>query len=342
MRDERAMKAARARLDAMAKPLGSLGLMEDMIVRLAGASGTPDVEPLRACALVFCADNGVVAEGVSQVGSEVTAKVALKMCEGRGNINVLARAAGADVMVVDVGMCEDVVHPNLIDRRIARGTANIAVEPAMSRKQAQAAIAAGIECVGMLRAKGYNTIATGEMGIGNTTTSSALAAVLLDMPPEAVTGRGAGLSDDGLKRKLAAIECAIAVNEPDAADPLDMLAKLGGFDIAAMCGAFIGGAEHGVAVLIDGLISSVAALLAVKLRPDAADHMFASHLGRERACVALMDALRLRAPIAADLALGEGSGAMMLVPLANMAIELYRSGAGMDALNMAPYRRFDG
>ena len=340
MLNERAMSEARTRLDTLAKPIGSLGLMEDMIAQLAGIQGTVDVT-VKPCALVFCADNGVVSEGVSQSGPEVTALVALKMCEGVGNINALARAVGADVYTVDMGMVGEVDHPALIKRKIARGTGNIARGPAMTRDEAQRAIQSGIDLVSDMARKGYNVIATGEMGIANTTTSSAVASVLLGIAPEKVTGRGAGLSGEGLKRKVAAIERAIAVNGPDAGDPVDVLAKVGGYDIAAMCGAFIGGAEHGVAVVVDGLISGVAALLAMRMRPEARDHMLASHMGKEAACGAVMDALELKPVIRGELALGEGSGAVMMLPLLNMALDIYGQETYMGALGLAPYEKID-
>ena len=210
--DARAMAEARRRWDAVAKPLRSLGLLEDMIADVAGMQGTADVALSPRCVLVFCADHGVVAEGVTQSGSEVTAQVARAMAEGTSNINLMARACGADVLAVDMGMAVRV--PGLIDRRIAPGTANMARDPAMTRAQAERAIEAGIGLTGEACEKGYRLIATGEMGIGNTTASAALACALLGLPPELAVGRGAGLSDAGLARKRDAVRRALAVNRP--------------------------------------------------------------------------------------------------------------------------------
>ena len=217
---------ARKRWDSIAKPLHSLGLLEDLVVRIAGTQGTPDVRIDRRCALVFCGDHGVVRKGVSQTGSEVTALVAKSIAEGTGNINLMASSANADVLAVDMGMLTRV--PGTIDRHVGSGTADITEGPAMSREQAEKAVAAGIDMMKTLSEQGYRIAVIGEMGIGNTTAASAVTSVLLGLPPEEVTGRGAGLSDAGLRRKIAAIRRAVEVNRPDADDPMDVLAKLGG------------------------------------------------------------------------------------------------------------------
>lgn len=334
------MAKARARLDALAKPLSSLGMLEDMIARLAGIYGTDDVPQLNGCALVFCADNGVVAEGVTQTDATVTAMMARKLAEGRGSVTAMARSVGAAAMVIDVGMLHDVSHPALIDRRVARGTGNIALEPAMSRGQAEQAIRVGIDMVGEAARRGHNIIFTGEMGIGNTTTSSALASVLLGMPVDEVTGRGAGLSNEGLIRKRDVIARAIALHRPVADDPLDALSKLGGFDIAAMCGCFLGGLQCRVPVVIDGVISGIAALLAARMQPESREVMFASHQTREPAGRRILSELGLSAVIHADMALGEGTGAVMLLPLLSMGLAVYRQNTTMADLSMAQYERF--
>ena len=205
---------ARKRWDSIAKPLHSLGLLEDLVVRIAGTQGTPDVRIDRRCALVFCGDHGVVRKGVSQTGSEVTAIVAKSIAEGTGNINLMASSANADVLAVDMGMLTRV--PGTIDRHVGSGTADITEGPAMSREQAEKAVAAGIDMMKALSEQGYRIAVIGEMGIGNTTAASAVTSVLLGLPPEEVTGRGAGLSDTGLRRKIAAIRRAVEVNRPDA------------------------------------------------------------------------------------------------------------------------------
>jgi len=335
--DRGAEEACRRRWDAVAKPLKSLGVLEDMVAQLAGIQGTDRVDIARRCALVFCADNGVVAEGVTQVGSEVTALVARSIARGTGNICQMARVAGADVFAVDVGMLEVSGEPGVIDRRIAPGTGNIARGPAMAREACLRAIAAGEDMVGEMVSRGYRLIAAGEMGIGNTTTASAVACALTGEAVSRMTGRGAGLSDEGLVRKRAAIERALLVNRPDPKDPLDALSKVGGLDIAAMAGAFLGGAKHGVAVLVDGFIASVAALCAVRMLPGSRDFMLASHVSREPAGRFMLEALSLTPVIIAGMALGEGTGAVAAMPLLDMALAVYR-GATFDEIDVAAYK----
>lgn len=335
-----AREQAQWRWDHVAKPLHSLGLLEDMIVKIAGIQETADVRIERRCALVFCADHGVVAEGVSQSGSEVTALVAQSIVEGTANINLMAGAANADVYAVDMGMLKPV--PGTIDRRITAGTANMAVGPAMTREQAQSALQAGIDLVGEMKEKGYQIILTGEMGIGNTTASTAMSCALLGFSPEKLTGRGAGLSDAGLVRKRNAIERALSVNQPDADDPVDVLAKVGGLEIAGMAGAFLGGVKHRVPVVIDGVISAVAALVAARICPEAKDFMLPSHMSREPAAIRIMDELELKPIIHADMALGEGTGAAALLPLLDMALRVYHGPHTFDDLGMDAYTPQEG
>ena len=221
------------------------------------------------------------------------------------------------------------------------GTRNMTKEPAMTREEACRAIRAGVDLAGEMKQKGYKILAPGEMGIGNTTTSSALVSVLLDKPISEVTGRGAGLSDAGLMRKHAAIARAIEVNKPDPADALDVLAKIGGLDIAAIAGAFIGGAVHRIPVVVDGFISSAAALVAARLCPNAKDFMLASHVSGEPAGRMVMEALGLEAPLHARLALGEGTGAVTLFPLLEMALAVYHQNSTFEKINLEAYTRFE-
>ena len=330
-----AKEQAQARWDHVAKPLNSLGKLEKLIVMIAGVQNTPDVRINKRCALVFCGDHGVVAEGVSQSGSEVTALVAKSIAEGTANINLMAGASYTDVFAVDMGMVGTV--PGTIDRRIAAGTQNMVHGPAMTRIQAEQAIQAGIDLVGEMKARGYQIIATGEMGIGNTTASTAMACALLGCTPEELTGRGAGLSDAGLIRKREAITRALEVNQPDANDPIDVLSKVGGFEIAGMAGAFLGGMQHGVPVIIDGVISAVAALVAARICPAAVDAMLPSHMSREPAMVRIMAELGMEPILHADMALGEGTGAVALLPLLDMALRVYHGPHTFDDLGMAAY-----
>ena len=330
-----AKEQAQARWDHVAKPLNSLGKLERLIVQIAGVQGTPDISIDKRCALIFCADHGVVAEGVSQSGNEVTGLVAKSIAEGTANINLMASVSRTDVFAVDMGMVSTV--PGTIDRRIAAGTQNMVHVPAMTRIQAEHAIQAGIDLVGEMKARGYQLIATGEMGIGNTTASTAMACTLLGRSPEELTGRGAGLSDAGLIRKRDAITRALEVNHPDAGDPIDVLAKVGGFEIAGMVGAFLGGMQHGVPVIIDGVISAVAALVAARICPSTVEAMLPSHMSREPAMVRIMAELSMEPILHADMALGEGTGAVALIPLLDMALRVYHGPHTFDDLGMAAY-----
>ena len=330
-----AKEQAQRRWDHVAKPLNSLGKLEKLIIQIAGVQNTPDVHIDKRCALVFCADHGVVAEGVSQSGSEVTALVAKSIADGTANINLMAGVSHTDVFAVDMGMLNAV--PGTIDRRIAAGTQNMAQGPAMTRAQVGQAIQAGIDLVGEMKTRGYQLIATGEMGIGNTTASTAIACMLLECAPEVLTGRGAGLSDAGLLRKREAITRALNINQPDPSDPLDVLAKVGGFEIAGMTGAFLGGIQHGVPIIIDGVISAVAALAAARICPAAADVMLPSHMSREPAMVRIMEELGVEPILHADMALGEGTGAVALLPLLDMALLVYHGPHTFDDLGMAAY-----
>lgn len=335
--DQEAMAAAQHRWDTVAHPLNSLGLLEQAIIRIAGATGSADVDLSRRTVVAMCADNGVVAEGVTQSGQEITALVTENMARGTSSVCRMARVAGADVVPVDVGVAVPVTGEKLLQRNIRRGTANLAVEPAMTREECEKAILVGVEVVHDLVEQGCRLLATGEMGIGNTTTSAAVAAVLLDQDPAAVTGRGAGLSSEGLVRKVDAIRRGIAVNRPDASDPLDVLSKVGGLDISGLTGVFLGGALYHIPVLIDGFISSVAALVAVRLCPSALDYMLASHVSGEPAGRMVLDALGLHPVIHAGMCLGEGTGAVAAMPLLDMAMALYRDMASFHEYQMDAY-----
>ncbi|HZK41917.1 MAG TPA: nicotinate-nucleotide--dimethylbenzimidazole phosphoribosyltransferase [Clostridia bacterium] len=332
--DQTAMAACRVHWDNIAKPLGSLGLLEDMVAKLAGIQGRPDVRIDKRALLVMCADNGVLAQGVAQTPGEITAVMAGFIAAGRSSVCIMANRAGAHVHTVDMGMFRALPDAGLLDRRIAAGTKDMTQGPAMSREEAQKAILAGVDLVADMKAQGYQILLTGEMGIGNTTTSSALASPLLDLEVEAVTGRGAGLSDEGLDRKIRAIQKAVEVNQPDPDDPLDLLHKLGGFDIAGLCGVFLGAALHGLPVLIDGFISAVSALLALRICPWARQVMLASHLSAEPASRAVLKALGLSPLIQAGMRLGEGTGAVAALPLLDMALDVYRDLITYEAIGM--------
>ena len=335
--DEGARKAARRQWDSLAKPLGSLGLFEDMVIKLAALRGSADVRLDDRRLLVFCADNGVVAQGVTQCESGVTAKVAAAIAEGRSSVSPVARCADCRVIPVDMGMLDFPGHPGVLNRRVRNGTGDISRGPAMTRDECLAAMRAGAALAMENARDGAQLLLIGEMGIGNTSTAAAVVSTLLGLEPAAVTGRGAGLSDAGLRRKRAAVERALAVNSPDPRDPADVLAKLGGLDLAAMCGACLGAAACNTPSVVDGFISAAAALCALRLCPAAEKALLASHVSAEPAGGRLMEALGLPAPIHGGLRLGEGSGAVMLLPLLDMALSLYRSGQSFDRLGIEAY-----
>lgn len=338
--DAAALAAARRKWNAVAKPIGSLGLLELMVEKIAGLAGSADVRIDKRAVVVLCADNGVVAQGVTQAPSDITTLIAGSVAKGVSSVCKMAQTAGADAFSVDMGMITPSSVEGVIDRSVARGTGDISLGPAMTRAQALRGIGTGIDLVGELKERGYQIIVTGEMGIGNTTTSSAMASVLLGLPVEEVTGRGAGLSDVGLERKKAAISRAIEVNAPDAGDVIDVIAKVGGFDIAGLVGMFIGGAAHRVPIVIDGFISALAAYAAVRLCPGCECAMLASHVSSEPAARVLLEVLGLDAPIHAGMCLGEGTGAVCLLPLLDAALALYNGTTfeetGMDAYEVNP------
>ena len=336
--DRGAMDRAKARWDSIAKPLGSLGALEEAVIRIAGMTGNPDVDISKRAVVVMCADNGVVAEGVTQTGQEVTAIVTENMSSGDTSVCAMSRAAGADVVPVDIGVARPVTGERILQRCIRRGTANMTQGPAMSREEAVEAVLAGVEIAQDLAAKGYRLLATGEMGIGNTTTSSAVAAVLLDKEPVVMTGRGAGLSSEGLQRKIRAIERAVEVNRPDPDDALDVLHKVGGLDLAGLAGVFLGGAMCHVPVMVDGFISSVAALIAARLCPAAVDYMLGSHASEEPASKLVLAELGLRPFLYGGMRLGEGTGAVAVMPLLDMGLAVYREMATFEDIEVEAYQ----
>lgn len=338
--DTEAMEASRRRWDGIAKPIGGLGLLEEMITKLAGIAGDEDICLERKGVVVFCADNGVVAEGVTQTDSSVTAVVTDNFARGTASVNRMASVAGADVLPVDIGVAGDVTEPGVRVCKVAPGTANLYREPAMTTEQALTAIHEGIRTAGGMKDAGYDILAVGEMGIGNTTTGSAVSAVMLGLEPEQVTGRGAGLSLEGLKRKLHVIREAIRLHHPDPGDPLSVLRTLGGFDIAGMCGLMLGGAIYHIPVVLDGMISVSAALLAQGFCPLVTDYLLASHVGREPACEWGLKKLGLEPLVHGRLALGEGTGAVLLFPLLDMAEAVYRQNRTFADIQIKAYTKF--
>ena len=306
--DRAAMQAARARQDRLAKPPHSLGALEDISVKLAGVTGQVAGPLDRRRLLVFAADNGVVREGVSSCPASVTLRQTLNLARGLTGAAVLARHFRAELEVIDVGVDADVDAPGVLNRKVARGTRDFAREPAMTRDEALRAMLAGVEAARRAKADGIEVVGVGEMGIGNTTTSSAVLAALLGLPASETVSRGAGLTDAAFERKRDVIDAALARWRPDPADPVDALSKVGGFDLAAMCGAFLGAAERRLPAVIDGFISAVAALCAVRLNPLCAAYLFPSHASMERGHALAMEAMGLKPILNLNMRLGEGSG----------------------------------
>ena len=312
--NESAMSAARERQAQLAKPPGSLGRLEDLSVQLAGISGKVHNSVEKKHLLVFAADNGVVEEGVSSAPQSVTLQQTINLTRHKTGASVLAKCFGCEITVCDVGVNAEIKKAAVLDRKIAYGTRNIAKGPAMSREQTLTALFTGAELAQTLDA---DVFGIGEMGIGNTTTSSAVLSVLLDADVEAVTGRGGGITDDSFRKKKEVILTAIRTNQPNKDDVIDVLSKVGGFDLAAMCGAFLGAATAKKPVVIDGFISAVAALCAVKLCPNARHYLIPSHASYEIGYQLAMDAMELQPMFLLNMRLGEGSGC----PLAFQVLE---------------------
>ncbi len=306
--DAAAMAAARARQAALAKPPGSLGKLEDISVRLAGITGRVVNTLERKRVVVLCADNGVVAEGISSAPRSVTAAQAVNMTKRLTGMSAMAKHFGDEVQVVDIGIAEPYDCPAILDRHIARGTRNLAHGPAMTRAQTVRALLTGAALAEQAKQEGVDVLGVGEMGIGNTTTSSAVLSVLTGLSAEAVTGRGGGITDESFERKKRIIAEAVRALHPDPADPVDVLAKVGGFDLAAMCGVFLGAARARVPAVIDGFISIVAALCAARLCPAAREYMFPSHASYEVGYERAARELGLEPWLLLGMRLGEGSG----------------------------------
>lgn len=316
---------ARERLDQLTKPQGSLGVLEDIAIQLAGIQGTLFPTIGQKSVLVMAADHGIARSGVSAYPPEVTAQMVLNFLNGGAAINVLSRRAGARVVVCDVGVDSDL--PELADLkryRIRNGTANMAEGPAMSREEAIAALELGIGMAETEIDGGSSILATGEMGIGNTSSSTAILAAFTGCDLETVTGRGTGLDDRGVNRKLALIRQSLELNQPDPADPLDVLSKVGGLEIAALSGVMLGCSARSVPVVIDGYISSAAALVASRLQPLSKCYMMASHLSQEPGHVKMMETLGLKPMLQLNMRLGEGTGAVLAFNLIEAAAAIIK------------------
>ncbi|MFL6076181.1 MAG: nicotinate-nucleotide--dimethylbenzimidazole phosphoribosyltransferase [Mycobacteriales bacterium] len=331
--DAAAEDAARARQAQLTKPPGSLGALEDLSVQLAGLAGRcPPPVPAPAAVAVFAADHGVHAQGVTPWPQEVTAQMVANFLAGGAVVNVLAGATGAVVRVVDVGVAGPLErHPDLWDRRVRPGTADLTVSPAMSREEAVAALEVGIAVAADLAGDGYACLLTGDMGIANTTASAALVAAFTGRPAREVTGRGAGADAATWERKVAAVARALDRHRPDPADPVGVLAAVGGLEHAALAGFVLGAAAHRLPVVLDGVIAVSAALAARALAPDSVAAMVAGHLSTEPGAGIALDALALRPLLDLGLRLGEGSGALLALPVVRAAATVLAEVATFDS-----------
>ncbi len=332
-------RRVRENWDAIAKPIDGLGRFEELVARIGAISGEERIDIGRKTAVVFCADNGIVAEKVSQCGQEATAAIARACCGGRSAVCVMARSAGVDIIIVDIGIASDLPIPGLIQKKVRKGTQNFLQGPAMTEREAVKAISIGIGQAYRCREKGCRLLAAGEVGIGNTTTASAVAAALLGCGAGDVVGRGAGLDDEGLARKRRAVEMALERYCLSREDPLGVLATVGGLDIAGLAGLCIGGALCHIPVVLDGMISMAAALAAERLVPGVKEYLISSHMGREPAMELLSKELALEPVIYGDMALGEGTGAIMMCSLLDLAIAVYDGHLSFSDIGIAPYER---
>ena len=329
--NEDAEASAQQRLNRLTKPPGSLGRLEDIATQLAGILGTASPSIGGKAIITMAADHGVADEGVSAYPKVVTPQMVLNFLRGGAAINVLARLVGAQMIVVDMGVAADLpAHPKLVSRKIGYGTKNMAVGPAMTRAEAHAAIQAGLEIVGEAIGRGATVIGTGDMGIGNPTASSALVAAMTQQDPQVVTGRGTGVDEATYRKKVAVIQRALAINRPDPADPLEVLAKVGGFEIAGLVGVILGGAQARKPVVIDGFISGASALIASAVEPRVNAYLIAAHRSQEPGHRIVLERLGLRPLLELDMRLGEGTGAALAMPILEAACHILNDMATFD------------
>ena len=354
---QEAFRQAKEKLDGVAKPLDGLGHFEDILCRIAGMQGSADIDISKRIAVMMCADNGIVDEGISQSSYDVTASVAVSMSKGNSSVCRMAERANIDTLPVDIGIKnkeqisgytgEEPVRGDNGHYRLLkgctddiRGTEDFLKTPAMTEEQLTRAVMTGVELAGRLFKMGYRIICTGEMGIGNTTTSAAVAAALLHKDPDLITGRGAGLDEARLIRKREVVKQAIELYSLYDATVYEVMRTVGGYDIAGMAGLFLGGAVYGVPVVTDGFISAAAALCAVRMRPECKDYMLASHKGSEKGTDMILKELGLTPVLDTDMRLGEGTGAVMLIPLIDMALSVYDSNVTFEDISVERYERY--
>jgi nicotinate-nucleotide--dimethylbenzimidazole phosphoribosyltransferase len=321
--DEKTMAEARERQDNLTKPQGSLGQLESLSIQVAGIKGNPRPRIIHKVIFVLAGDHGVTEEAVSAYPAEVTPQMVYNFLRGGAAINVLARHVGTRVVIADLGVASILeTHPDLKDWKVAMGTRNMCKGPAMSRKEAIHSVEAGIDLVEEELTKGIDILGTGDMGIGNTTPSSAITASITGADVASVTGRGTGLNDEGWERKVKIIQRALEINRPDPKDPLDVLSKVGGFEIGGIAGVILAGARHRIPVVIDGFISGAAALIATSLSPQVKPYLIASHQSAEQGHKIILEHLGLKPLLTLDLRLGEGTGAALGLFLVEASLKI--------------------
>ncbi len=333
--DDQVRQEIRIHQSNLTKPPASLGILEDLAAQIGGITGRKFPEITKKAVVVMAGDHGVTAENVSAYPQEVTSQMVLNFINGGAAVNVLARHTGAEVVVVDVGVATPIDHRKVLSRKIRMGTANMAEGPAMSREEAVQALEVGISVADELITNGYQLLATGDMGIGNTTASSAIMAVFLGIPGHEVAGRGTGLDKSGVLHKEQIIDRAIAMNRPNPEDPIDVLAKVGGLEIGALAGLILGAAANRIPVVIDGFISSAAALVAGKIASQAAGYMIASHCSAETAHRKLLQYLKLKPVLELAMRLGEGTGAVLAFNLIEAALKINKEMATFESAGIS-------
>lgn len=330
--NEKVSKEVENYIDNLTKPIGALGQLEEIVIKLAGIQGTKAVQIDKKVVVIMCADNGVYDEGVSECPQEVTYQVTSNFTKGLTGINNMTSFAKADIYVIDVGVKGTIDSPLVHNKKIREGTSNICLGSAMTREEATRAINAGIEAAENLVKEGYQVFGTGEMGVCNTTTSAAVLSVLTGEEVSDVAGRGSGVTEETFSRKIEVIRRAVSKNNPNKEDVIDVLAKVGGFDLAGLCGVFLGAAKNKKAVVIDGFISAVAALCAVRIAPKCKEYMFPSHMSKETGMGIAMKALGMEPYFHVGMRLGEGTGCTLTFQLMDMALyTLYSMGTFEDA-----------
>ncbi|MDO4966014.1 MAG: nicotinate-nucleotide--dimethylbenzimidazole phosphoribosyltransferase [Lachnospiraceae bacterium] len=327
--------------DALAKPIDGLGEFEKVLSRIGAVQGSENIDLEHAALTVFISDNGVIEEGVSQSDEEVTYQVACALGKGTSTVCHMAKAAGADVFPVNVGMKRTADVLGVTNYSVSYGTKNFVKEDAMTYDEMISAIEAGFRVVEDLSDKGYKVLLLGEMGIGNTTTSAAVLASILSLPAEKVCSRGAGLSDDGLHKKVYVVDKGIDRCHECDGDALEILRKVGGLDIAALTGAIISACLHNIAIISDGFITATAALIASRLKPEIKDYVIFSHNGREKGIAPILNEFGAKPVIDADMALGEGTGACVFLSAAKTALSVYSGNTRFDDINIDSYKRFN-